>query len=369
MKVLYITRGPSPYKTDFFNELGKKCDLTVVFEMHPNEITDRDQEWCKENFLYFKGEYFGGIRFRVGYNYWSFDIFKWFLKFREYDYVIMGMYSTPIESALIVLSKICKVKYIISSEGGFIKKDKILVGLYKRFLLKNAELYLASGELTKKYLEYYCAEKDKIRLYPFTSYKEEDVFKQSISNEKKTDLKNKYGIKEKKVILGVGSFIHRKGWDVLIKADRYIEKDVGLYIVGGKTIDIYTRIIEEYDLKNIHFVEFKNKSELADYYRMADLFVLPTRYDIWGLVINEAMSYGLPVITTETCIAGVELIDNAINGYIVKNEDYIDLSEKINLLLKDEALMKKMGKNNMIKIQDYTIEKMAASTFESLMEI
>ena len=60
----------------------------------------------------------------------------------------------------------------------------------------------------------------------------------------------------------------------------------------------------ENDLTNVHFVGFKTKEQLEDYYRAADLFVLPTREDIWGLVVAEAMAYGLGVITTNRCNAG-----------------------------------------------------------------
>lgn len=49
---------------------------------------------------------------------------------------------------------------------------------------------------------------------------------------------------------------------------------------------------------NIVFVEFKTKEDLTDCYRVADLFVLPTREDIWGLVVNKIMAVGTPVITT-----------------------------------------------------------------------
>ena len=75
------------------------------------------------------------------------------------------------------------------------------------------------------------------------------------------------------------------------------------------------------NLINIHFVDFMPKKDLANYYKAADIFVLPTREDIWGLVVNEAMSYGLPVVTTNKCVAGSEMIVNGENGYIVPVEN------------------------------------------------
>lgn len=57
MNVLFIWRGPSPYRVDFFNELGKLCNLTVLFEMRPNDIKDKKIEWFHEDYKYFKGIY------------------------------------------------------------------------------------------------------------------------------------------------------------------------------------------------------------------------------------------------------------------------------------------------------------------------
>ena len=90
-----------------------------------------------------------------------------------------------------------------------------------------------------------------------------------------------------------------------------------------------------------------------------DEIVFPTREDVWGLVINEAMAYGLPIITTDKCIAGLELIKNGENGYIVPVEDENILYEQMNKLILDEALRKKMGENSLKKIHEYTFETMA----------
>ena len=99
------------------------------------------------------------------------------------------------------------------------------------------------------------------------------------------------------MILAVGQFIHRKGFDVLLQAARTMDKNIGIYIVGGKPTEEYLQIQKENNLTQIHFEGFKTKEELAMYFKAADIFVHPTREDIWGLVINESMAYGLPVVT------------------------------------------------------------------------
>ena len=133
--------------------------------------------------------------------------------------------------------------------------------------------------------------------------------------------------------------------------------------MGGNPIDEYIALKENLKLDNVHFVGFKSKEELKEYYKAADVFVLPTRGDVWGLVINEAMACGLPVITTDRCIAGLELVKNGNNGYIVPVDDVSELTEKINQTLANEDECKKMGQNSISVIRDYTIENMALRHF------
>ena len=75
-----------------------------------------------------------------------------------------------------------------------------------------------------------------------------------------------------------------------------------------------------------------------------------------GLVINEAMAYGLPVITTDRCVAGLELVKEGANGYIVPTEDAHSLAEAIEKVLCSD--LRKMGESSLEKIRPYTIENM-----------
>lgn len=67
------------------------------------------------------------------------------------------------------------------------------------------------------------------------------------------------------MILAVGQFIHRKGFDVLLQAARTMDKNIGIYIVGGKPTEEYLQIQKENNLTQIHFEGFKTKEELAMY--------------------------------------------------------------------------------------------------------
>ena len=132
---------------------------------------------------------------------------------------------------------------------------------------------------------------------------------------------------------------------------------VGVYFIGGQPEQAHLDFCKEKSLTNVHFVGFQKREELASFYRAADCLVLPTKSDVWGLVINEAMAYGLPVITTDRCVAGLELVKDGVNGYLVPVEDNGALAEKLNRMLCED--MRKMGEAALETIRPYTLENMA----------
>ena len=119
---------------------------------------------------------------------------------------------------------------------------------------------------------------------------------------------------------------------------------------------------------NIVFVEFKTKEDLIDYYRAADLFVLPTREDIWGLVVNEAMAVGTPVITTTNCGAGIEILKNGDGGRIVPPEDPDSLANAMQEML-NEVELAKSAKGVIKNAQIYMIENMVKQIAEVIHNI
>lgn len=366
MKVIFVWRGPSPYRVDFFNELGKYCDLTVLFEMRPQDISDKEQSWFNERYVNFNAIYLRGRKL-FGRVWFCPNVFDYIKAMKNADILVVGMYSTMTQALLLLYLKACKIKYILNSDGGFIKRESLLTRLLKRFFIGGASAYLSSGKGTNKYLRFYGAI-NTIGIYPFTSAFEYEI-KQKSNLSNKTDLKKKLDISEDTVILFTGQFIHRKGIDILLKSCVGLPRNCGVYIVGGIPTAEYLELVDQLQLHNIHFISFKPPKELQNYYGAADIYVLPTREDIWGLVINEAMAYGLPVITTDNCLAGLELIEDDKNGYIVETGNTEQLSKCINRLVLNKELRMKIGKNNRLKMLDYTIEKMALSHIELFLKL
>lgn len=355
MKILYLTNVPSPYMVNYFNELGKFCELTVLFDKSTS--TERDNSWKEYNFKNFNGIILKGFSTDVDAAFCP-QVIK-YLKRGVYDYIFITNMSTPTGMLAIEYLRWKKMDYFLESEGGFAKDGKGFKEKIKKHIMSGAKLYFSTTPIGDEYFLMYGATKDKLVKYPFTSIYEKDILKQVLSEDKKRILRKELSIQEEKVIITVGQFIPRKGFDILLKACEKLSKNIGIYLIGGIPTDEYILMKEQLKLDNVHFVGFKRTNELAKYYKCADFFVFPTREDVWGLVINEAMAYGLPIITTDKCIAGLELIKNGENGYIVPVEDENILYEQMNKLILDEALRKKMGENSLKKIHEYTFETMA----------
>ena len=366
MKVLFVTNVPSPYRLDFFNELGKYCDLTVCFERR--RASDRDDKWQGEKAVNYKSVQLNMTSYKSDMSIGS--ALKNYIKRNTFDIIIFTNYASPAVMSAISYCRNHGIRYFLEYDGGFYKKDKALVRFVKKHLLCAAVGHFTTCKEHEKYLVSLGIPQNKIWKYPFTSVREADIKRaQALIASDKEMLRNKLSMSEERIVLAVGQFIHRKGFDVLLEAAKGLGKNVGVYIVGGEPTEEYLAIQAKYNLKNVHFVGFKTKDELIEYYTASDIFVMPTREDIWGLVVNEAMSYGLPVVSSDKCIAALEMVSNGINGYIVPVDDSDKLLDKINKVLNNNALREDMATQSGIVVQNYTIEKMAKRHIEIFAEL
>ncbi len=359
-KVLFVSNVPVPYRMEFFRELAKKTDLTVCFEAD-------------------------GSKFRYNYDFNStgFNLFflkkqdsnrkdwkNFFSKLNEkYDYIVLSGIANMISIVAIIYLKCKRVPFYIEIDGAIEREDTWLKRHLKTFFISSAVGCFSTGLDGDRYMIKYGAKEKDIYRYPFTSLKGTDILTEVISDENKNEIKKELGFSgDKPIILAVGRFIHRKGFDILLYAFKGLDCKAELVIIGGNRDENYENIICENEIHNVFFREFMTSEELGKYYQMADIFVLPTREEVWGLVINEALAHGCPVITTDNCVAGKELVVDGENGYIVPVEDVEQLNNKMNQLLEDRSLRQIMAQNNLIKSGDYTIEKMVSAhmlVFES----
>ena len=158
---------------------------------------------------------------------------------------------------------------------------------------------------------------------------------------------------DKPIVLGVGQFIPRKKFEDLISAVKMLDNKYELYILGGEPTKEYLDLVG--DDKNIHFISFVKPEEVDKYYQASDVFALTSQTDVWGLVLNEAVGQGLPVISSDNCIAGLSMIDG--NGVIYKTGDINELKNAIENCF-DERNYDKYACRSLQIAKDYCIEGM-----------
>lgn len=354
-RVLFLTNYASPYRVHFYDELAKSMDVTVLFTDRVEDQKNRSADW----FVPGGGAYRPVQLKRCVAHFLDenlcLDVTEWLKK--PYDAIVICGYSSPTAILAMRWLRRKKIPFYMEVDGGLIRQERKAKYLFKKSLVRKADQWLSSGRYTTEFLVHYGAEESRIHFYPFSSVFEKDILPAVPSADEKQALKEELGVPEKRMVLAIGQFIHRKGFDILMHAACSLDKDVGIYIVGGEPTEEYLQMRASLGLDNVHFVGFQKKEALSRYYRAADLFILPTREDIWGLVINEAMAYGLPVITTDRCVAGLELVEEGVNGSIVPVEDDAALAGKMKEILSSD--LEKMGTASLKKIRAYTIENMA----------
>ena len=353
MKVLFISNIPSPYRVDFFQQLGKYVELTVIFEAKRADGIRFDwKETCQGFRAVFLSD--GNIKERSV----NFKILR-YIKKGAYDYIFVTNYACWTETAAYLKLVLCKIPFVLETDGGMIRHESRIRYRLKSYLLSKPYAYFSPADTADRYFMRYGAKKREIVRYHFTSLWKKDILKRPVSVREKKMLRKKLCLEQKPVILFIGQLIHRKGVDVLLKALKGITMPYQCLLVGAGPDAVYLERLRQMADENVRFASFKTKDELKLYYQCATVFVLPARYDVWGLVVNEALALGLPVITTDGCVAGKELIQNNKNGLLVRKNDAAALREAVICFLKQED-DPQAAQRCLDSIRDYTIEQMAA---------
>lgn len=362
LRVLVTTNIPAPYMVDYLNELGKYCHVTALFEIQA--AVNRETSWYSKNSKNFSMIFLHGIRIGADSGL-SFKVLR-FLSKNKFDRIIIANPTTPTGIISLLYCRWFKIPFILQSEGGFQGTGRGVKEQFKKYLMEKAELFLTGMGGEDDYFLRYGADAGRLRPYCFTSLHHKDIENKFCDNEKKQHLRKEFGMSERIIILYVGSFFHLKGIDVLLHAIQGFNDSVGLYLVGGEPTKEYLDYINNHNLNNVHFVDFSSAEIIKKYYLAADIFALPTRRDTWGLVVNEAMANGLPVVVSDMCIAGRYLVQNGVNGYVVPVDDPDEMHSALKKLVVDQVLRQTMAQNSIEKIQAYSIENMAKQIFSAI---
>jgi glycosyltransferase involved in cell wall biosynthesis len=231
-----------------------------------------------------------------------------------------------------------------ASRGGWTKPlYKIFRKMFTSTLLNSADAFVAVTEETKRFMqEVYGIPRERITIIPLGI----DINRFHNDPEARDAIREKYGIRENDtVFVYAGKIVPRKGIHLLIEASLELCKNHGnvkFMIVGGRDhtyfVNLKKRILKTSLEDRFLFIDAVPNSELYKYYSAADVGVWPLECSITML---EATACGLPIIISDK--SGVTEIVSWRNGLLYKEPDYIDMADKMALLI-DDKLRKKMSK-------------------------
>jgi glycosyltransferase involved in cell wall biosynthesis len=170
-----------------------------------------------------------------------------------------------------------------------------------------------------------------------------------------------------------GQMIRRKGIDLLLQAfDRLIGTglDANLLLVGRSAdLPVFLETMNPVARSKIRYEGFKAPECLPECFARADVLVLPSRHEGWGVVVNQAMAASMPIIASDAVGAGLDLVENGVNGVAVPTGDVNALQGTMEILVRNPGLIGKWGEQSRKKAYDLTPDAGARKwihVFESL---
>ncbi len=369
-RVALITTIISPYRIPVFNVIARKLEreFKVFFfsEMGKHRSWKIQYEKIKFTYEVLQGFCFGKNKdFPVFFNPLIFKKLKGF----NPDVVIIGGYNHPSSILTLFYSRIFGKRLILWCESN--KYDSRLYSKwresYKKWFIRNCTEFIVPGTASFEYLISYGVFPDKIWIAPNAVDNEffTEECDEVIKNVK--DFKRKKGYPER-IILYVGRLVDKKGIMDLLKAYSLLtnnKEGIGLVLVGkGKDENKYRRFCKNEKLRSVFFEGFVPQKKIPLYYAVADIFVLPTYSDTWGLVLNEAMACKLPIISTSVAGASYDLVYNGKNGYTYSKGNIKGLFDMLKKMFNEDRI--KMGKESFNIIQNFSPEKCALGFIKAI---
>lgn len=160
--------------------------------------------------------------------------------------------------------------------------------------------------------------------------------------------------------LYVGRLLPRKGVDLLVEAFNrlVVEAEAKLIIVGdGPQRAELQKMQSERARQATKWIGKLPNEEAMQWYGRADVFVLPSRYEPWGLVVNEAMAAGLPVIAHERCGAAIDLVENGRSGLLFENLSSTGVLEAMRKCVDDRSAVRSMGSAAKLHVQGWSFAR------------
>jgi len=360
-RLVILTEIISPYRIPLFNDLARHpdVDLHVIFLAE----TDPDlRQWeIYKNEIHFAYQILASWRKRFGtHNLLLNAGVRRALAAAKPDVILCGGYNYLASWQALVWARFREIPFFLWSESN--SQDQrghsALVELLKAEFLQRCSGFVVPGRAAEEYLRDLKVEENLIFTAP--NAVDNDLFSSAAAaaRQRPAELRAKLGLPER-YFLFAGRLVREKGVFELLaayaKLEAALRREIGLVFAGdGAGRRQLEEAASSISPGAVQFAGFAQRDQLAVYYALAEMLVLPTYTDTWGLVVNEAMACGLPVILSRAAGCGVDLVQENWNGLLVPPRDVSSLSSAMQSLAFQPDLCATMGAHSAQRISQYS---------------
>lgn len=367
IKTAYVVEYPTPYDIPLFERIAKRPEIDFTALFLSGTIGERG--WKVDPTGRFNHKFVKGRRMFISANtqftaFWNPGIFSE-IERGGYDVVGTSGYIPVTHYAVLAWCKRKGIPYFVRSEAVLPLRrspvKRFLKRLYLPFVVRNAGAWLAAGTLAKEYLAYYGADPDRTFFLNYTVDDDAFELKAIEARSRRDEIRRELGITAKRVILYSGRFAAMKDLHTLLSAFKIVKNNgsnAALALLGSGPLEaeLKQRAAAE-NIRDVHFLGFHQSDELPKYYGIADLFVLPSIYEPWGIVVNEAQAAHLPVIASDLCGAAADLVVDGKTGFRFRAGDAGDLARCIEQIINSDKLIEEMGLAGRELVRDWGLDR------------
>ena len=230
-----------------------------------------------------------------------------------------------------------------------------------RAFFKRVQGFLAIGSANREFYLAHGVDDSRIFLTPYAVDNEFFFSRARELATRRENLRLKLGVADGPIVMFCGKLSRVKApgdlLEAFARARRMGNKANLLFVGDGPLRGVLESRSQELGLEGVVFAGFRNQGELPDLYAAADVLALPSASEPWGLVVNEAMCFGLPVIVSDRVGAGVDLVREGENGFIFPAGDIARLAEILATVLKNGDLRRRLGQASREKVARWSYEE------------
>ena len=263
MKITIFVDNVAPYRMGWADELGKLCDVTIVYVK--DKDAERNSSWLVKKSKYAKMVKLPAVIIKN--HAISFAVIK-YIRENTSDIIIFSGYGTIPNLVGMMYLTVRKKPYFINVDGVRIgHKEQLLAKLFKKIVFNSHSFFLCGSDYSKQYIMSYGISKEKICVHNFTSLYRHDLISGLPKDKEKSEYKKQLGLKDIPMAIAVGRFVKLKQFDLLIEAFEKLDENNQLLLVGeGEEQTTYETLIKEKELMNVHIISFQDFSMLKKYY-------------------------------------------------------------------------------------------------------